>query len=69
MIALTIDGKEVEVEAGRTLLDAARENGINIPTLCYHEALKPYGGIRIEDDVLVRQDGCEDLTRQAFAEV
>ena len=27
MIALTIDGKEIEVEAGRTLLDAARENG------------------------------------------
>ena len=47
MIALTIDGKEVEVEAGRTLLDAARENGIHIPTLCYHEALEPFGGCRM----------------------
>ena len=33
------------------------------------EALKPFGGIRIEDDVLVRQDGCEDLTRKAFADL
>ena len=47
MIALTIDGKEIEVEAGRTLLDAARENGVQIPTLCYHEALEPYGGCRM----------------------
>ena len=47
MIALTIDGKELEVEAGRTLLEAARENGIHIPTLCYHEALKPFGGCRM----------------------
>ena len=47
MIALTINGKEVEVETGRTLLEAARENGIQIPTLCYHEALKPFGGCRL----------------------
>jgi len=30
-------------------------------------ALKPYGGIRIEDDILVTEDGFEDLTRAAFA--
>jgi bidirectional [NiFe] hydrogenase diaphorase subunit len=47
MISLTIDGRELEVEPGRTLLEAARENGIEIPTLCYHEALKPYGGCRL----------------------
>jgi Xaa-Pro dipeptidase len=29
--------------------------------------LRPYGGIRIEDDVRVLQDGCENLTRDAFA--
>ena len=33
------------------------------------EALKPYGGIRIEDDVVVQADGCDDLTRRAFAEL
>jgi Xaa-Pro dipeptidase len=33
------------------------------------EALRPYGGIRIEDNVLVQDDGCDDLTRRAFAEL
>jgi len=35
---LTIDGKEVTVEQGMTLLEAARENGIDIPTICFHDA-------------------------------
>ena len=35
IIKLTIDGKEVEVEKGTTILDAAKTVGINIPTLCY----------------------------------
>ncbi|MBT8051282.1 MAG: Xaa-Pro dipeptidase [Gammaproteobacteria bacterium] len=30
------------------------------------EALKPFGGIRIEDNVVVRADGCDNLTRAAF---
>ncbi len=38
MITLTIDGKELTIEDGKTLLDAARENGIDIPTICFHEA-------------------------------
>ena len=29
--------------------------------------LRPYGGIRIEDNVRVLDDGCENLTRDAFA--
>ena len=33
------------------------------------DALRPYGGIRIEDNVLVQDDGCDDLTRRAFAEL
>ena len=36
-IKLTIDNKEVEVPKGTTILKAARELGINIPTLCYME--------------------------------
>jgi heterodisulfide reductase subunit A len=47
MISLSIDGRPVEVPAGTTVLEAARRLGINIPTLCYHDALKPYGGCRL----------------------
>src|SRR5215208_3496862 len=36
-ITLSIDNKEVEVEQGMTLLEAARENGIDIPTICFHD--------------------------------
>jgi bidirectional [NiFe] hydrogenase diaphorase subunit len=46
-LTVTIDGKEVFAEKGATLLDAARSAGIDIPTLCHHEALKPYGGCRL----------------------
>ena len=34
-IKLTIDNKQVEVEKGTTILDAARKMGIDIPTLCH----------------------------------
>ncbi len=44
---LTIDEREVQVPAGYTVLQAAREQGISIPTLCYHEALLPYGACRL----------------------
>ena len=42
-IAVTIDGKKVEVKKGATVLDAARKAGIYVPTLCFDEDLKPYG--------------------------
>ena len=35
---LSMDGKEINVEQGQTLLEAARENGMDIPTICFHEA-------------------------------
>ncbi len=46
-ILLQIDGKEVKAQAGMTVLEAARSAGINIPTLCFHEKLEPYGGCRL----------------------
>jgi heterodisulfide reductase subunit A len=47
MIKLHIDGQEVEVEQGQTLLDAAKALGIEIPTLCHHKAVPPAGACRI----------------------
>jgi len=47
MIRLTIDEKTIEVHEGRTLLEACREHGIHVPTLCYHPALEPYGACRL----------------------
>jgi formate dehydrogenase beta subunit len=46
-IKLTIDGKEVEVDKGTMVLQAAQAAGIYIPTLCYHPDLQPYGGCRL----------------------
>jgi NADH dehydrogenase/NADH:ubiquinone oxidoreductase subunit G len=46
-VTLEIDGKKVEAEDGMTILEAARIVGIDIPTLCYHEKLEPYGACRI----------------------
>ena len=39
MITVTINGQRVEVSEGMTVLEAAREAGIYIPTLCYHPDL------------------------------
>ncbi|MFQ6082217.1 MAG: 2Fe-2S iron-sulfur cluster-binding protein [Candidatus Aminicenantia bacterium] len=47
MIKLTINGLEVEVEEGWTILEAAKFYGLEIPTLCYYEGLTPYGGCRL----------------------
>jgi NADH dehydrogenase/NADH:ubiquinone oxidoreductase subunit G len=46
-VLLRIDGREVTVPEGVTLLYAAKSVGISIPTLCHHEKLEPYGGCRI----------------------
>lgn len=46
-IRLQIDGREVLTTEGKTILEAAREAGIAIPTLCHHDALEPYGGCRL----------------------
>lgn len=47
MITATIDGKEVRVPFGTTILEAARQVGIRIPTLCYHEDLCIAGACRV----------------------
>ena len=47
MIPLTIDGVQVEVPAGTTVLEAARAAGINIPTLCYLKDINQSGNCRM----------------------
>ena len=44
---LTIDGKVVKVKEGMTVLQAAREAGIQIPTLCYLEGVSNIGSCRL----------------------
>jgi bidirectional [NiFe] hydrogenase diaphorase subunit len=46
-VTLTIDNKRVTANEGMTVLEAARSAGIDIPTLCYHEQLKPYTACRL----------------------
>ena len=46
-ITLTIDGKQVSVPPGTTVLDAARQAGIEIPTFCHHPKLAAIGACRM----------------------
>ncbi len=59
-ISLTIDGREVAVEAGTSLLDAARRAGREIPTLCHDPKLQPVGACRM---CIVEVDGERDGER------
>ncbi|MBN2493640.1 MAG: (2Fe-2S)-binding protein [Deltaproteobacteria bacterium] len=47
MINLTINGLNVSVEKGTTLLEAAHFLGFPVPTLCHMEGLSPYGACRL----------------------
>ena len=47
MVNLTINGQVIHALKGTTVLEAARNEGIFIPTLCHHEALEPEGTCRL----------------------
>ncbi len=47
MINIIIDGKKILVKENQTLLQAAKENGIKIPYLCFHPALRPSGSCKL----------------------
>lgn len=47
MITLSINGMNVSVEEGTTVLEAARFMGITVPTLCHKDGLSPYGACRL----------------------
>ena len=44
---IKLNGREVEAHKGETILEVARRENIGIPTLCYNEAVEPYGGCRL----------------------
>ena len=46
-VRITIDNKRIEAEEGKTVLEAALENDIYIPHLCYHPDLEPVGVCRL----------------------
>lgn len=46
-VSLKINGKQIFADEGTTILEAARQSGIQIPTLCYHPRLRPLGHCRL----------------------
>ena len=47
MININIDGKDVSVKEGSTILEAARQANIDIPTLCYLKSINQIGDCRM----------------------
>src|SRR5437764_4553751 len=66
MPALQIDGQKISIDDGRTILDAARQAGIEIPTLCWYPTLSIVGNCRI---CLVSVEGQPKLIPACAAKV
>ena len=66
MINLTINGKAIQAPEGATILEAARANGIDIPTLCYDKAVEIYGACGL---CVVEAEGSPKLLRSCSAKV
>ncbi len=65
-IQITMDGKEIFPDEGMSILDAARQNHIHIPTLCHHPDLSAWGGCRL---CLVEVDGSPKLAASCVTPV
>ena len=59
MVNLTINGKAVSVPEGTTILEAARQTGVHIPTLCYLKHLNEVGACRV---CVVEVEGSQKLS-------
>lgn len=66
MIEITINGKEIFVKEGISILQAASANSIDIPTLCYDKDLSIFGGCRL---CLVEVEGAKNLVASCSAKV
>ncbi len=62
-VKLTIDGIPVEVEKGKTILEAAQSAGVRIPSLCHDRRLIPFGACRL---CVVEEKGKPDLLPSCF---
>jgi bidirectional [NiFe] hydrogenase diaphorase subunit len=56
MVTIILNGNPIEAQEDKTVLEVARSERIDIPTLCYHEVLGPYGACRL---CLVEAEGPE----------
>lgn len=65
-INLTINGKSITAPQGSTILEAARANGINIPTLCHDEAVEVYGACGV---CVVEAQGVPKLLRSCSTKI
>ena len=65
-VNLTIDGKAISVPAGTTILAAAKENDIYIPTLCFLEKLDPHASCRM---CVVEVEGARTFQHACAAKV
>lgn len=46
-VNITINGQKILAKAGQTVLEAALAAGVDVPRLCHHPAVKPYGACRV----------------------
>jgi predicted molibdopterin-dependent oxidoreductase YjgC len=57
MVDITIDGRIFQAEEGKSLLEVMRTEGIKVPYLCYHPALKPSGSCKLCSVEVVSKTG------------
>jgi len=65
-VFITIDGKSISAPKGANLLKVARENGFDIPGLCFHHKLSPTGACRL---CLVKVEGVRGLVASCTLKV
>jgi formate dehydrogenase major subunit len=66
MYDITVDGRALTGRPGQTILQVCRENGIEIPTLCYDERAEIYGGCGL---CVVEIDGNNKLLKACATEI
>lgn len=66
VVKLILNGKQIKVDENKTILQVARENGIEIPTLCYDTRLEPFGSCRV---CLVKVEGAKTFVPSCSTKV